>query len=339
MNIFIDETGSFVSAKAIGSWNAVVSFALTEDDYNRAKSVLKSLKFDCGFQNHDEIKINDIPENRYIRFLSDLIARTNGALFAAATDSGQNTDQLIIENQRIQGEKIVEHLDKMKYPEGRQAVLDLQKRVVGVPPQLYAQFRIQIELMFRTAHTIVPFFVQREPKTLGRFRWRVDRKDVSITEFERVFEIMTPIFIQSRSLSDPLIMIRGCDYSAMKKYEYPPDKVPTYLKETYGIEVTEGGMNIQKIIREDIAFVDSKVCEGIQVADLIASGLRRCLRKRFQDPEKIAALLGRLMVQAPLNESPIGLTSFSKDAVIDEDANKLVKIMINNVKPFLMKHF
>ncbi|WP_441295729.1 hypothetical protein [Pseudomonas umsongensis] len=41
-------------------------------------------------------------------------------------------------------------------------------------------------------------------------------------------------------------------------------------------------------------FVDSKSDFGVQLADLLTSGLRRCLKKELNDNLRVAAFLGRL---------------------------------------------
>ena len=92
-------------------------------------------------------------------------------------------------------------------------------------------------------------------------------------------------------------MVHGFDYSHTQEYIYSPDEFPSYLNDVYGIAAATG-LNARKPFYGDMRFVDSKDSLGIQVAHLIASGIRKCLRGEFCDNESVAAALGKMMVQA-----------------------------------------
>ena len=83
-------------------------------------------------------------------------------------------------------------------------------------------------------------------------------------------------------------------------FRYAAGEEPTYLQEHYGLEFDDNrdtSLNIGRVLREELEFVDSRADVGVQTADLLASGLRRCLRAGFEDNESIAALLGNLMLR------------------------------------------
>jgi hypothetical protein len=332
MNLFVDVTGSFVSSSSKDSWNAVGCYALSNDDYNRSKQILKDIKTCNGFSKFDEIGINDISEAAYSEFLSKL-GKLEGTFYAVATNTRLNTIDSVERHKQNQANKIMENIDKMKHQSGKEAVLSLKNKVECLPGQLYTQLACQLGLMFKVVQTIVPYYIQRTPQALSSFKWRIDRKNISaLTEFEKAFEILTPMIIQTRSFSDPLIMIKGYDYSVMKRYEYKSP--PAYLKDTYGIEVGEG-YDIQGIFRDDIDFVDSRKNVGVQIVDLICSGLRRCFRLEFDNNRQIAELLGALMVQAKGNDIPIELISFSVDEDIEGELKNLIHIMDRKSRQFL----
>lgn len=180
-------------------------------------------------------------------------------------------------------------------------------------PQLYVQLHCQINLISSIVLNGILYFVQRLPKTLGRFRWRIDQKNSTQTEYEKAFVTLTPVILQTISLSEPLPMLEGADYSAFQRFDYSEDKRPTYLKDGYGIDVRNDGpaLNIGKLIREDLRFEDSKQNHGVQVADLLAAGLRRCLRTQFNDDQRAAQLLGFSQAESP----------------VSNDVAKLIRIM------------
>ncbi len=333
MNLFIDESGSFVYTPKPNSWSLVGCYAISDRDYNRAQGILRKLKKNYGFNKNDELKLHNLDEDAFFDFLMKL-NDLESTFHVVATESSLNTPDEVKTHQVIQGNMIIQHIDKMKYEEGRQAVKSLRERVINLSPQLYAQLSCQIGLMFKVVNTIVPYYIQRDPRVLSRFRWRVDRKNINKTTFEEAFEILSPAIIQTRSFTDPLIMIIGCDYSALEKYIYTKETAPKYLSEQYGLNAADG-LNIQKIIREDIKFVDSRSVVGVQITDLLVSGLRKCLRLEFSGNKKIAIVLGKLMVQAKHNKSPIDLICFSRNVKPIDEVSELVKLMINYCRPLI----
>ena len=282
-----------------------------------------------------EVKLNEIDEQTYFLFLVQL-GKLNGVLFCTATDAGLNTSANVVAHQAGQGAKILEHIDKMKFEGGRQAVETTAAMVIKLSPQLYVQLYCQIQLMYDLFSRATNYFAQRLPRTLAEFRWRVDQKNIAQkTEFEQAFERLCPSLLQTMSLSDPFARVIGFDYSAMKQYEYAPGQMPTYLRDTYGYAMGDGAFNIGKIVRGNMEFVDSKDSVGVQAADLIASGVRRCLRQGFQDNERAASLLGSLMVQAVQNTPPLRLTCFDVNEKLPNDTSRLVREMIRNARPML----
>lgn len=330
MNIFIDESGSFANTDQEGAWNTVVAYASPEIDSRKIKLTLNRLKKKCAVTSSTEIKLKHTKEADYINFLKDLCA-LNGVLFCAATDASYNTLEDIAQHQKLQVQSVLSHINKMKYEGGRKATQYLAEQLQKLSPPLYAQLQCQVELMFTTINRLIPYVVQRKPSSLGKFRWRVDQKNISKIDYEDAFEKITPALLQTRSLNKPLIMIKGCDYSALDPYIYHKGETPTYLKEVYGIDIEiDEALNIQKVIREDIKFEDSKKSVGIQIADLLASGVRRCLRGGFERNNDVALLLGKLMVQAENNRPPISIIAFKGGIIMNRITENVIKIMIKS---------
>ncbi len=283
---------------------------------------------------NEEIKLGDVSESQYFDFLKRLNTLT-GVLFAVATDAGRNNLTDAIVHQKVQVQEILKNKPRMKYKEGRQAVQILADQVATLSTQLYVQLYCQVNLLFDVVGRSLLYFVQRHPKSLSKFRWRVDQKNTTRIDFEDAFEKVAPAMLQSMSFERPVVRLEGADYSYFAPYEYKEGEAPTYLKDDYGIEV-DSGINIQKIIREDIKFVDSKANKGVQVADLLASGLRRCLRHGFTDNPEAARLLGQLMVQRQRNDPPLLLIGF-EDSSLKKGSTpaNAVNVMIRNSRPML----
>ena len=270
------------------------------------------MKRATGVSCTNEIKLGNVQENDYFDFLFNL-GKLNGALFTVATDSGIYNESEIVIHQEGQAAKITKHKDVMHYESGRRALENLSDQVRSLSPQLYVQLQCQIYLIFTIVRDGILYFVQRFPKALARFRWRIDQKNSKRTEYEKAFFTLTPPLIQTMTIEEPIPKLAGADYSAFQRFDYPEAEAPTYLKDIYGIDIgdKDRSLNIGQLIREDFKFVDSKTNQGIQVADLLATGIRRCLRRGFADNRKAAGLLGSLMFQRNSNSPPDWLLGFT----------------------------
>ncbi|KAF0146266.1 MAG: Riboflavin biosynthesis protein RibD [Nitrospirae bacterium] len=332
MNIFIDESGSFVNASQHGTWNSVAAYATPESE-RKIETALNKLKRKCNANVFAEIKLKHVQEHDYLDFIQD-IGLLNGVLFCTATDAGCNDLDAVKDHQYHQAEAVLVHIDKVKYESGKKGVRILAEQLRSLSPQLYVQLYCQVNLIFDVVGRLIPYFVQRNPNALSIFRWKIDQKNVSKTEFEDAFEKITPALLQTMSIDKPLIMIEGFDYSPLAPYMYEKGQAPTYLKELYGLEVNSG-LNIQKVLRKNLKFEDSKRSVGIQIADLLASGVRRCLRGGFKENNKAAFLLGKLMVQAIHNKPPINLIAFKERVVEEKHASDAVRNMIRSCRPMI----
>jgi len=335
MNIYIDESGTFVNASKVGAWNAVAALAVPEAADEKIVQLLSQLRVANGHEAEKETKLNELTEDTYIQFIEKL-SGLNVVVFSTATDAGLNTTNIVKEHQHHQVREVLRHIDKMKYEGGRQSVLLMASQLSKLPPQLYVQLLCQINLMFDVVSRVITYYVQRDSGSLAEFRWRVDQKNISRTDFEDAFEKLSPPLLQTRSMSEPLLMVNGFDYSCLSQYEFENNEMPDYLKDVYGIEV-EAGINIHKLIRGNIKFMDSKDSPGIQAVDLVVSGIRKCLRRQFSDNDKAATTLGRLMLQAKYNAPPLNLITFDNDRPVTIESARLVRMMSRNCKRMFMK--
>ena len=339
MYIFIDESGSFVNSTKNDSWNTISAYMCPEYEQKKIRNLIRALKKSVAANSNYEIKLRNIKESVYFEFLTGL-SSLSGVLYVVATDAGLNQPENIIEHQLMQAEEIVKHKEKMIYHSARGGLQDLSERVATLSPQLYVQLQCQIKLISRIILSGILYFVQRAPMHLGRFRWRIDQKNSNKTEYEKAFATVSPAFLQSISLYNPLIKLNGADYSAFKRFEYSADNRPKFLRETYGVDIDENqpATNIGLIMREDIEFVDSKCNLGVQVSDLLACGIRRCLRQGFTNNELAARLFGQLMVQGDRGQIPVQLFRFSTlEAPVSKELERLLEIMNQHCRPMLVR--
>jgi hypothetical protein len=334
VNIYIDESGSFVSASRSGSWDAVAAVVAAESARGDIQRALSRVRGSAKLLQTSEVKLNDLSESQYLDFLASL-QRPDLVVFATATDAGLNTSGLVDEHQRIQVANARKNIPRMKFDGGRKGVSLLADQLEALSPQLYVQLVCQVNLLHDITKRSITYFVQRAPSSLREFRWRIDQKNTEKTVFEEAFEKIAPALLQSRSFGDPMIMVEGFDYSDFHQYEFQDGQIPDYLQTEYGLPVRDG-INVQKLIRGNLRFEDSKSSNGIQAADLIASGLRRLLRRRFKNNAAVATALGRLTAQNQRGHRPIELIAFSPSTASSE-VTKLVYILARASKPMLLE--
>ncbi len=333
MKIYIDESGSFVNAPVKNSWNIVAAYVMPEVDTRKVKELLRRFKVSSGHKASDEVKLKNVSEEEYCKFLLKL-NQLKGISFCVATDAGLNSDEALAAHQAGQVEGILKNKDKMYYEAGKESVQDYADKTAGISPQLYAQLYCQVALINIIINRGINYFAARFPGSLSKFCWRIDQKSTNKNDYERVFEALSPGFLQSQSFAEPLITVKEYDYSSMHSFEYAKGEVPKYIEEAYSIEVKDG-INIGKIMRDDIQFVDSKLEDGVQIADLLSAGFRKCLRGGFDNNEKVAALLGSLLVHDFKLDYPLRLVGFSEEPIENAKCVVALEIMKKQAKHIL----
>jgi Protein of unknown function (DUF3800) len=282
------------------------------------------------------VKLNEIEETQYLRFL-EALSKTHAVLFATATDAGVNTPDRVMRHQHLQVAKIRKNMPRMRFEGGRQSVELLANQLETISPQLYVQLVCQVDLLHDIVSRAINYFAQRVPATLAEFRWRIDQKNTSKTTYEYAFEKIAPALLQTLSFSKPGVRVHGFNYRHFSRYEFQNGALPDYLATEYGVKV-EHALNVGKLIRGNLKFEDSKHSVGIQVADLLASGLRRCLRGGFKDNDTVALALGRLTLENERGQFPIHLVSFADvEESADTTASRVVKAMADQCRNMLTK--
>ena len=74
--------------------------------------------------------------------------------------------------------------------------------------------------------------------------------------------------------------------------------------------------------------MDSEKEAGVQVADLLASGMRRCLRMGFHNNIRIARFLGALLVSGEMQSPPLQLLAFTRE---DRAATRETTSLVRNL--------
>lgn len=336
MYIFVDESGTFALTDKKNAWCSIAAFVLPESKRRPLDSLISDLRYRYGAG--CEVKLGSIPEEAYVKFLTDL-RKLGGVSFAIAADIGLHRREALQYHQKMQAQSVTQNLEKMFYEEGRRAVAELAEDIKALPLQLYTQLILQVELVHTVLRYAPLYYAQRVPVALAHFRWRVDQKDRVPQRYESAFRRMLPGLLQTKALRDPMIFLHGADYRHIKKFEYAPGTAPTYLKDTYGLKFDASDkncVNLGRMINDDFVYVDSQKSSGVQVADLIASGIRRVLRSNFDFPEKVALALGMNMLEAARGETTVRLLSLDQSGQVDEKVAGLIHLMGKSARPMLV---
>lgn len=337
MYIFVDESGTFSFADKRNAWCSIAAFVLPESKRRQLEALVSRLRFRHG--GGREIKLGSLHEKDFIKFLIELKG-LEGIAFALAVDVGLHRHDEIQHHQAMQVQKLRENIGKMKFEEGRLSVASLADDISSLPLQLYTQLILQVELVHNVLKNAPLYYVQRTPVALANFRWRIDQKDRIPSKYERAFKFLLPALLQSKSLSDPMFFLEDADYRHFAKFEYAPGTAPTYLQDEYGLEVETNDknvVNVGRLINEDFAYVDSAEVAGVQVADLIASGVRRVLRSNFDSPDRVAIAIGMNLLEAARGEPTIRLLSLDQSGRVDETAAGRIRLMGLHARPMLLR--
>lgn len=338
MEILIDEAGSFAVINAPeNSWCVVAAYVCPETEKRKYRKALRNLKLREKVLAAEELKIHQVSELNYVKLLKELGA-LEGILFCIATDSNLNKIELVQNHQKTQASLMLGNIDAMKYESGKNAVRYLTSQLESLPAQLYVQLFCQVQLMHAFVNRGISYFVQRKPNSLKSFKWKIDQKEPQKkTDYEDAFEKFSPALLQTFSIQDPGPALNWCDYRPMSEFIYQKGDIPGYLIDKFPHLKEEEGFDIQKIIRKDIQFIDSKSYEGIQIADLLASGMRRLLRKGFDDNHLVAKLFGKLMVQEVKNQPPLKLVTFGEESMVNEGLAQIVRLFAKSCRPMINK--
>jgi hypothetical protein len=335
MFIFVDESGTFTHSIDQDSWCIVAAYVIPEYLRRKVDALMNDVRRRAN--KGAETKLKHLSDEEYGWFLSEL-KKIGGLAFAVATDVSLHRRSEIENHKNAQVAKIIEHRDKLMHEKARQDLTEISVELKNLPMQLYVQLICQIHLFHQIITLATLYFVQRHPQALGSFRWRLDQKSKEPTAYEDNFRKILPVMLQTLSLTEPMIVLKDENYSYFEHFMYPKGLEPTYLRDLYGIQMRGGSAtNIGKIVTEDFHLLNSEKSAGIQVADLLSSGLRRLLRGGFSNSDILAKNIGGNMVQDIRRKIPVILVSLDKTGFVSDGVAHILRIISASARPLLVK--
>jgi hypothetical protein len=252
----------------------------------------------------DELKAAEL-ESHHLTTLVDVLYRHDSLLHAVAIDVSGHPAGVIAQHQSSQAEGITRHLTDDHYPSLRESVWELRRKLERMPEQLYAQCVAMHQLVWTIVEEAGLYFSQRRPKDLGRFEWLIDAKDpTKITSQEEWWRTVIGPMGESRSRREGFITGQGKEFNytyfdrafSSEGELWHPDRPPEKVQ----------GIDINKLVTQQVSFVDSKSELFIQVTDILSGFMRRALRSRTIDHAVLPAL-GKIMIKRLQTVRLIGL--------------------------------
>jgi hypothetical protein len=224
------------------------------------------------------------------------IGRFDVLFVAVAIDMGLHTDVGIRNHREGQVQKILDAISDRMVPSVRARTEALAMRMRALSNQLYVQSVLMTLLINAVIMYGTLYYVQRLPRTLGKFCWRLDAKDVAITHYEKLWRDIVGPALQTQSLSAPLPLLKGADYSSFQPFlgalPLPPEHLRPHVASP---DQAFGYMDFEAVLA-DLKFCSSKRLTGIQAVDMLASAVRRACNGDLR-PQGWRGL-GRLMPRA-----------------------------------------
>lgn len=301
MHVFVDESGNFTPPPDPRPHVCCVATLAVPDSVLPTLVVLqKQLLADWKLPER-ELKGRDLNERKFERVFTALGNR-DVVPSLVAIDMGLHSDAQIAEHKGRQAAKLRDSVAGPEYLQSfRDEVHELASRLERLSNQLYVQAIAQTEAIARTMRIATLRFAQSEPTALSSFVWRVDAKGKTIQECERLWTDLAKPMLQTIFLERPFLTVEGegFDYSAMTPFENPVRNAPPehlVAARPEGFAGPFHSHDLRKLIA-DLAFQDSRSCEGIQFADLVASAFCRACNGHLE--ERGWRRLGRLLVRHP----------------------------------------
>ena len=284
MRIYIDEAGNFLPPTAKPHLFSLV-LALVIPSEQEAGLFYGFLRLrDLWRKQEIEIKGSALDENECAQVL-ELLGQFDVFVEFFAVDMATHRDEVLTPFKNQQADRLMASVTPEHHPNIVRAMNELSSSVREMPNQLFAQAFLTIRLILALMQEVTFYYVQRSPKELGEIAWFVDRKNRSITSMEKTWTTLILPITEHEYAKNPLGVLKGADYSYFSRYEQDVTDSESaqhlkWLEETYGLPKrvsNERVIDIRRFLTDGLQFENSRESLGLQLADIIATTLRRAL--------------------------------------------------------------
>lgn len=287
MRIYIDEAGLFVVPPAGSySYSLVLALVIPSAHENQVLHEFMQLRDDWPAKGI-EIKGSTLDEKQTSQIIQILL-RHDVLVGFLAVNMATHDDLLVGDMKRRQADALLAHLTPEHKPSMVQSLEQLADGVRKMPNQLFLQAFTTMHMILELLQDATLYYVQRIPEELGDISWTIDRKDRTITQMEYMWTTLILPISENHYVTKPFGTLEGADYSHFdKRYGFTKENIgpdmarhTEWLRSIYGTEPldrTGRGVDAGLVLREQREFKDSRDCPGLQLADILATTLRRAL--------------------------------------------------------------
>ena len=316
MYIYIDESGIFTNPsgkeKAI---SCVAALVIPEQYQKYIFKRFKHLKVSWGIGS-GEPKGSKLDEEQ-IAYVISILNDYDVFVTACGIDIGVHTDAQITAHKQMQAANTTKHVTPEHHPNLVRQLEELKDRYLKLPNQLYSQSVLLTVLVISVIRIATLYYCQRDSFALSHFRWVIDAKADSLTNYEDLWSTVVMPFCESESLSRPMVFLEGGDYYWFDRSFRVDIKVaPKHLQPFRKKERQNEPFNpfdAKKVLSEYRSFESSKENLGLQLADIIVNAIRRALHGNLQVTGW--GDLGRLMVSPEKGKNAMQMVALHNEGV------------------------
>jgi hypothetical protein len=345
MRTYIDEAGGFVVPPPSRLHSYSLILALTIPSTCESELFQQFTRLRDGWQIQEvEIKGSKLNESQAAEVI-DLVRRCDVLVKFFAIDMTTHSDPIVDNFKARQAAALTAHLTPEHYPA---LAAQLQKdadSMRAMPNQLFLQGFLTINLVLEVIREATLYYVQRQPKELGEIAWFVDRKNHTITQMEDMWTKLILPMSENAFATEPLAALRGADYSHFDAhYGFTTATADAemlqhlqWMQQVYGPRPTdpaETHLHARLLLSERLEFQDSRDSLGLQLADMLATILRRALNNHLQF--RGWKHFGQLLVRKGQPGSPFLQLGSGPRRTIDGHAKKVCIALDARAKSMLL---
>ena len=289
MRIYIDESGNFRPGDTQSRVCCECALVVPEPVADELAARFSSLR--STWTAEPEIKGSSLTDEQHQQVLI-LVGQYDVLVEIVAMDCSQPAQEIESFCRRA-GDAIVENLTPKHHANAHRFFHKLKRDWGALPTQLQAQLYILMLTIEEVIRTAPNYYMMRLPDDLGRFDWILDPKDIKPTSFETVWERMVCPILQTRSVDEPSAFIGDID-SVFDRFRM---ETPGYLSAVVGRRPNATSLDLKLLLRESVAFPDSRDTAGLQIVDALASTFTKAMNGKIA-PE-VWRPLAKLMVEKP----------------------------------------
>lgn len=331
MHVYVDESGTFQALVGYASQPSVVaSIALPSAEVAGMSADFLAMRPGWGL-GLAEVKSTELSDSHFAE-VAKLLRQHRAVATVVVVDAGKHTPPQIDALRKGQAAQILKAI-----PEGGNPTLikDLRqqaKKWEQMSNELALQAHMMTCLLESTIRVVPTYFAQHDPAELGAFSWVIDAKDHTLSPYEKVWQLLVGLFLQSVFLKNPAVHVAG------PGYDY------TALMGSFGTTVSQVGgtlaahlapddpmeriVDLKKLLSSRL-FGQSDQEPGLQLADIIAGAARRAMVGKLGDEswKAVAGLLVRGESRA------IRQVTFAGETTPDASIAKAMKIAEGAAQP------